>query len=188
MSVQFSFPLKDTEEYPSEGDTAILQLPIQWMEIADTDAAGEKRLLSPFIEKTAGEEKTEEAVALPIAEYEIKDGTVKFTFTDGIESEEIVSQITELKTRLTVPFIWKEGIQTEEEQEVVWMLQTYENNSKNEANLVIPALEKKQEDKKQVEEEQTEEKQTEEEQTEEKQTEEEQTEEKQTEEKQVEER
>ena len=150
LSVQFSFPLKDTEEYPSEGDTAILQLPIQWMEIADTDAAGEKRLLSPFIEKTAGEEKTEEAVALPIAEYEIKDGTVKFTFTDGIESEEIVSRITELKTRLTVPFIWKEDTRTEENQEAVWTLQTYEDGTTNEAKLVIPAVQ--QEDTEPVEE------------------------------------
>lgn len=157
LSVQFSFPLKDTEETVREGDTAVLQLPTEWMEIEDTK---EKASLSPFIEKTDGEEKTEEAVDVPIAEYEIKDGTVKLTFTDGIESDEIVSQITELKTRLTVPFIWKEGVQTEEEQQVTWTLQTYEDDSKNEADLVIPALEKEQ-DEKQSDEKKTEEKKTE---------------------------
>lgn len=137
LSVQFNFPLKNAESTVKKEDTAFLELPVQWMQIEDTT---EKEELIPFVEKEEDSKIIEEAAGESIAEYEIKDGTLEIVFTEGIESEEITSQITELKTRVEIPFIWKEGARTEKDQEIQWTLQTYEDNSKNETIIRIPAL------------------------------------------------
>lgn len=138
ISLEFVFSEISVENPVKTGDMVTLSLPVQWMNISDS---GTNADIYPVIRRNDENGGiTEEKLNTKIAEYRILNGVLEIRFTEGIEAEEIVQQLSQLYGQLEIPFVWKDDTRTEVNQEAVWTLQTYEDGTTNEVKLVIPAV------------------------------------------------
>ena len=167
LVLSFSFPTYSESDSILSGDTLEVALPLDVVQVEDTeepvellaskapDYAEDADLVDYLMGKvepgdSAADESEDPASAAitkddqptewKLAEYEIHDGVITVTFAEDIAADEVVESLTDLFATMEIPFVWAEGAQTEEEQDYVWTLQTYADESTNEATLVIPAL------------------------------------------------
>lgn len=166
LQMEISFPKMELSNAVQSGDEAVFALPVDLMEVADSEEPADIYAFVPkdaeeeteaAEEATAAEEaaaeeenaleaelseseETEEALDLVIAQYEVTDGVVHITFTEGVEQEEVKEQLNKVYGKLELSFQWKDGVRTEQPQTVDWLLQSYNDETENKVSLEIPEL------------------------------------------------
>lgn len=163
LAVQFSFPQMDAKDGVRAGDEAVFALPVDLMEVEDSEEPVDVFAFVPKEEEEAeenaadgegtqelsvtqaqapeeAEEPEETALDVAIAQYEISDGVVHIVFTDGVEEKEVREQIQDVYGKIDITFQWKENIRGEEPQTYDWVLQTYDDETDNKVTIEIPAL------------------------------------------------
>lgn len=153
LQMEISFPKMEQDQVIRPGDEAVFALPVELMEVEDSEEPMDIVAFVPRDEESDETEDpqqadpqqaddTEKEISLEVvlAQYEITDGEVHITFAEGIAEETVQAQLDKIYGKLDLEFRWKDGVRTEQPQTVDWLLQRYEDETENKVSLEIPAL------------------------------------------------
>ena len=129
----FSFDSEnEASTIPKEGDTFKLNLPTEWMDVANTEEP--QNVYAGPIDQVGKNDATLSEDLM--GQYEIADGVLTFSFSNFLTTSDDLSQFF---GRIQVPVTLKRSIQQTEAHTEKWIVQTYADDTNQEMVLTIPA-------------------------------------------------